>query len=179
MTLRAALLGIALAVAASAGCAARSPVTRRAEPRPVDFTAGRSGGAVYRLSQDRGRVVVIDVWATWCEPCKQTLPIIDALHREYAPKGVRVYALNVDADSQDLPEFLKKLDVHLPVLLDPNADAADCVLGVRRMPTSFVIDQEGIVRARHEGLAPDYLKRVRGEVEELLAEGAGSGDEGG
>jgi cytochrome c biogenesis protein CcmG, thiol:disulfide interchange protein DsbE len=151
------------------GCAARRPMApRKAEPTPLDFTATGGDGKPYRLSQDRGHVVLIDVFATWCEPCKKTLPVIDALRREYAPQGVRVYALNVDSDSSEVPAFLKALDVHLPVLLDPNADAADGALGVRRMPTSFIIDTAGIVRFRHEGFPPEFLKQTRAELEELL-----------
>jgi thiol-disulfide isomerase/thioredoxin len=164
------VLWAALIVAACSplGCAARRGGTAAERKEPIDFTAPLLSGGTYQLSKDRGHPVVIDVWATWCEPCKDTLPIIDALRREYFPKGVQVYSLNVDSEPTELGKFLTALDVHLPVLLDPNADVADGVLAVHRMPTSFIIDGKGVVRSRHEGVPSDLLKSTRAQLEELL-----------
>ena len=151
-------------------CAQRKVRPPSFNAEPIDFSAPLLSGGSYQLSQDRGHPVVIDVWATWCEPCKDTLPIIDALRREYVPQGVGVYALNVDGESGGLERFLKEIDVHVPVLLDPNADVADGVLEVHRMPTSFVIDGRGVVVMRHEGASGDLLKTTRAKLEELLGD---------
>jgi len=162
----------AIAVAAATGCATHPP------PRPhreveVDFAVNRLVGGVYKLSEDRGHVVMVDVFATWCEPCQESLPIVDALAHEYRARGVRMYALNVDAreNLKDVGPFIQKLNIRLPVLLDPDGDVAEKVLHVQRMPTSFVIDADGVIRFRNEGFTPELLRTAETQVESLIAEG--------
>lgn len=124
----------------------------------------------WTLSQDKGHVVLLDVWATWCDPCRDSLPLYADLQKQYGPKGLKVYAVNIDADSAVVPPFLEGLKVELPVLLDPEARASESVLKVKVMPTSFLIDRQGRVRQVHEGFADEFLGRTIQEVEGLLAE---------
>jgi thiol-disulfide isomerase/thioredoxin len=134
----------------------------------VDFTVERLGGGKYRLSQDRGSAVLIDVWATWCAPCRFALPALDRIAQEHASKGLRVYALSVDSDPYDVPTFVASLGLKVPVLLDPTADVADKVLGVRGLPSSFLFDAKGRLAQAHEGFNPDYESELRGELAALL-----------
>ena len=138
---------------------------------PLDFTVKRyPGGEPYSLSEDRGSVVLLDVWATWCEPCRDALPMYQDLAKHYASRGLKVYALNVDADARALPPFLAETKVTLPVLLDAQAEVADLVLRVRGMPTTLLVDRKGHVRYVHEGFAEEFLTRYQTEIEELLEE---------
>lgn len=118
----------------------------------------------------RGSVVLLDVWATWCEPCRDALPTYEALQKEYGPRGLKVYALNVDEDQSLVAPFLAETKVQLPVLLDKRGQAAENVLNVRLMPTSFLIDKRGFIRHVHEGFAEEFLQQYQSEIEVLLAE---------
>jgi thiol-disulfide isomerase/thioredoxin len=138
---------------------------------PLEFTVKRHpGGEPYALSEDRGRVVLIDVWATWCEPCRDALPMYQDLARHYAERGLKVYALNVDEDVRAVPPFLEEAKVTLPVLLDSQAVVAESVLRVRSMPTTVLVDRRGHVRYVHEGFAEEFLTKYQSEIEELLSE---------
>jgi thiol-disulfide isomerase/thioredoxin len=138
---------------------------------PLEFTVKRHpGGEPYSLSEDRGSVVLIDVWATWCEPCRDALPLYQQMAKHYAARGLKVYALNVDEDVRAVPPFLEETKVALPVLLDAQAAVADKVLRVRGLPTMVLVDRKGHVRYMHEGFAEEYLMKYQNEIEELLSE---------
>lgn len=140
---------------------------------PLSFEVKRyPGGEPYNVASDRGSVVLLDVWATWCEPCKDALPMYADLAKEYGPRGLKVYALNVDEDARGIPAFLKEAKVSLPVLLDANAQVAEQTLSVKLMPTTFLVDRKGMVRFVHEGFAEEFLQKFQTEIEQLLAERA-------
>ncbi|GHG93769.1 TlpA disulfide reductase family protein [Comamonas sp. JC664] len=167
-------------VLALAGCARRDmpPLDAAASQRsamkaagPLQFQVKRyPGGEVYDIASDRGSVVVLDVWATWCEPCKDALPYYQDLANEYAAQGLKVYALNIDEDARAIPTFLEETKVTLPILVDQNAQVAERTLKVRGMPTTYFIDRKGLVRHVHEGFAEEYLAKYQTELEALLAE---------
>jgi thiol-disulfide isomerase/thioredoxin len=176
---------LALAVLALSGCAQKMPsltaptlaassaALESSEPTPLDFTVKRyPGGEPHAIASDRGNVVLLDVWATWCEPCKDALPMYQDLAKHYAARGLKVYALNVDEDTRAIPPFLEETKVTLPVLLDANAAVSEKVLRVRGMPTTVLLDRQGRVRYVHEGFAEEYLSKYQAEIEELLAEPA-------
>jgi thiol-disulfide isomerase/thioredoxin len=140
---------------------------------PLTFQVKRyPDGAVYNPASDRGSVVLLDVWATWCEPCRDALPMYEQLAKEYGKRGLKVYALNVDEDSRAIPAFLEESKVTLPILVDANAQVAEKMLGVKMMPTTFIVDRKGVVRFAHEGFAEEFLQKYQTEIEQLLAERA-------
>ncbi|MCA2980515.1 MAG: TlpA family protein disulfide reductase, partial [Myxococcaceae bacterium] len=107
---------------------------------------------------------------TWCDPCRESLPFYDDVARQFAARGLKVYALSVDADAGPIDAFVKELGLTVPVLHDPGAAMAEEVLKVRQMPTSFLLDRRGVVRYVHEGLSEDFFQQTLSEVEVLLAE---------
>jgi len=129
-------------------------------------------GKEWRLSQDKGQVVLLDVWATWCEPCADSLPMYHDLLKEFGPRGFKLYGINVDADSKVVTPFLKELKVEIPVLVDPGAATVEGALKVSVMPTAYLIDRQGKLRHVHDGFAEEFLPRYMKEIEELLAEKA-------
>jgi thiol-disulfide isomerase/thioredoxin len=175
-------LSLVLAALALSGCAQKLPSLTapamtsnsealESESAPLTFTVKRyPGGEPHAIASDRGSVVLLDVWATWCEPCKDALPMYQDLAKHYAERGLKVYALNVDEDVRALGPFLEETKVTLPVLLDANAEVADKVLRVRGMPTTLLVDRQGRVRYVHEGFAEEFLAKYQSEIEELLAE---------
>ncbi|MBL8937852.1 MAG: TlpA family protein disulfide reductase [Archangium sp.] len=151
----------------------RRSLVPRVEAQPLEFSVTRHPGKeTWRLSQERGSVVLIDVWATWCEPCRDSLPFYDDLARQYAARGLKVYAMSVDADPSVIGPFMQELKLQLPVLHDPEATIAGSVLKVSQMPTTVLIDRRGVVRRVHEGLSDDFFQQTLSDVETLLAEPA-------
>lgn len=172
-------LRLLLAVLALSGCASNLPpptvssgLPPTRELAPLRFTVKRyPGGEPYAVDSDRGHVVLLDVWATWCEPCRDALPMYEQLARRYGARGLKVYALNVDEDTRAIPAFLADTKVtDVSVLLDTNAEVADKVLKVRAMPTTVLIDRQGRVRSMHVGFSEESLAKYQEEIEELLAE---------
>lgn len=140
---------------------------------PLTFQVKRyPDGEPYSVVSDRGSVVLLDVWATWCEPCRDALPFYQELAKEYGARGLKVYALNVDEDARGIPAFLADTKVTLPVLLDANAVVSEKTLSVKLMPTTFLLDRKGVVRFIYEGFSEELVRKYQAEIEQLLAERA-------
>jgi thiol-disulfide isomerase/thioredoxin len=141
----------------------------RSEPGEVAFPLFPSGKR-WALSELKGQVVLLDVWATWCEPCREALPVYEAFQREYSVRGLQVFTVNIDADSGSVGPFLVANSVSLPVLLDPGAAVAESTLRVKLMPTAFLYDRKGKLRHIHEGFDAAELPQWRAQIESLLSE---------
>jgi peroxiredoxin len=132
-----------------------------------EFSLPSLSGSTMALSSMRGKVVLIDFWAQWCEPCKKELPQLDKLSKEYAGKGVVIVAVNIDKQRENAERMVKQLGVSLPVLLDPAGSVAGAY-DLPKMPTSFVVDKKGIVRYVNEGFeGPKDVDRFKQELDEL------------
>jgi DsbE subfamily thiol:disulfide oxidoreductase len=104
------------------------------------------------LAALRGKVVVLNLWATWCLPCREELPQLVALHKEFAGQGVELVGVSVDAAGMglDVRDFMKEHDMTYPVWLDPEHQFALKFLTVG-VPETFVVDRAGIIRYRKIG----------------------------
>lgn len=169
------------AVAVLSGCSLRpagpelvdSPPSERltSSSKALELALPRHpGGEAWTLSARRGHVVLLDVWATWCEPCRDALPLYQDIAKEFAARGLEVYTINVDADPRPIAPFLEEAKVSLPVLLDPEARLAEGTLKVKLMPTAFLVDKKGLVRFVHEGFDEGQLATWLSEIGTLLAE---------
>jgi peroxiredoxin len=137
--------------------------------RAPEFSLPSLKGSNVALSQLRGKVVLVDFWAQWCEPCKKELPQLDRLSKEYASKGVVVLAVNIDKQRDNAERMVKQLGLTLDVLLDPAGSVAG-TYDLPKMPTSFVVDKKGIVRYVNEGFdGPTDVERFKHELDELVA----------
>ncbi len=135
--------------------------------RAPDFSLAALKGGTTSLSSLKGKVVLIDFWAQWCEPCKKELPQLDKLAKEYAGKGVAVIAVNIDKNRDNAERMVKQLGVSLDVLLDPAGSVAG-QYDLPKMPTSFVVDKKGIVRYVNEGFEGGQdVAKFRQELDEL------------
>src|SRR5215475_5246781 len=132
-----------------------------------DFSLPSLHGGTVSLSSLRGKVVLIDFWAQWCEPCKKELPQLDRLSKEYAGKGVVIVAVNIDKQRDNAARMVKQLGVTLPVLLDASGSVAGSY-DPPKMPSSFVVDKKGIVRYVNEGFdGPKDVDRFKQQLDEL------------
>lgn len=168
------LLLLSVAACATPGAQTRQALTEQPQPitgAALDFTLKRwPDGATYQLASDRGSVVLLDVWATWCEPCRDSLPLYINLEKTLSAQGLKVVTLNVDEDERMIEPFVRDLKLGLPVLLDPGGRLVEERLHVRVMPTSLLIDRRGVVRAIEEGFAGEILPKYLKQLSELLEE---------
>jgi cytochrome c biogenesis protein CcmG/thiol:disulfide interchange protein DsbE len=135
--------------------------------RAPEFSLPSLSGSTVSLASLRGKVVLIDFWAQWCEPCKKELPQLDKLSKEYAGKGVVIVAVNIDKQRENAERMVKQLGVSLPVLLDASGSVAGSY-DPPKMPSSFVVDKKGIVRFVNEGFdGPKDVDRFKQQLDEL------------
>jgi peroxiredoxin len=142
----------------------------KAGDRAIDFNLKDMQGRTIKLSALRGKIVVLDFWASWCVPCKKELPALEGLSRKWnaEKKDVVVLTVNIDKDRSKAERFLSSARVTaLRCALDPDGGVASRY-DLPTMPTSFVIDRKGIVRHVHAGFTPGDENKVAREVEALL-----------
>lgn len=125
------------------------------------------GGALDPASV-RGRVLVVDFWASWCAPCLQELPHLQRLYASVAPRGAAAIAINADEDAATALQTAKRLGLTMTIGL--NEPALYRALGVRSLPTVLVVDRQGRVRARWDGYRAGLEKEIAHKVEELMAD---------
>lgn len=134
-----------------------------------DVTLHDADGTAVRLAGFHGKVLLVDFWASWCVPCKTSFPALDALYREYQPKGLEVVAVNLDEQRKSADTFLAAHPHRMPVLFDPQGVAPQA-FGVKGMPTSYLIDRSGTIRFTHMGYSGNVDVSYRREIAQLLAE---------
>ena len=147
----------------SAGIATAAP-----SPAP-DFTLHVMDGPNLRLKEQRGQVVMMNFWATWCGPCRQEMPHMNRLYEKYRSAGFLLLGVNVDDDPNNVAAVAAKLGVKFPVLLDTDKRVSK-LYDLSTMPSTVIIDRDGKVRYVHrvyvEGTENEYDKQIR----ELLKE---------
>ena len=153
---------------AAAGSLASLALAAADKPAPNIVVQNHEGGSV-DLASYRGKVVLVDFWASWCPPCKTSFPALDALYREYATKGVEVLAVNLDERRRDADAFLSAHPHRLTVLFDPKG-SSPVAFGVKGMPSSFILDRNGIIRFTHMGYSGNVEESYRRELVQLLTE---------
>jgi thiol-disulfide isomerase/thioredoxin len=151
------LLGAALALSPLVGIGAAGPwlSTSRAEvparfvpwkePGAPPLVLKDSAGRVHALAGHRGRVVLVNFWATWCDPCRDEMPSLQRLKERLAGRPFAILAVNYGESARKVDEFLARMPVDFQVLLDPGQQAARA-WRVRVLPASFLVDPDGRVR---------------------------------
>jgi thiol-disulfide isomerase/thioredoxin len=115
--------------------------------KAVDFQLSDLNGKQVRLSELRGKVVLLNFWATWCPPCKAEMPDLQALYRDYGTKNnFVVLAVDVSEAKEPVSDFVEQNRLSFPVLLDGDGRVSDFRYFVRSLPNSFIIDRNGNVR---------------------------------
>ncbi|MDO8444869.1 MAG: TlpA disulfide reductase family protein [Deltaproteobacteria bacterium] len=115
----------------------------------------------------KGKVVFLDFWGTWCGPCKEEFPELDALYKKYGKDGFEVVGISVDKSESNVAEYLKKRPVSFTILTNTKGDVAEAY-GIPGMPTGFIIGKDGVIRYRHVGFSKAFLPVYEKEIVELL-----------
>jgi peroxiredoxin len=144
------------------------PKVSLAEMAP-DFSLKTWQGANVRLAEQRGDIIVINFWASWCGPCLQEMPKLEQLAQKYQDLGVQVWGVNVETDTAAALAYLAKLPVSFPILFD-NENKVSAAYAVKAMPTTVIINKDGAVRAVHHGYQSGYEKKYEQDIKKLLRE---------
>jgi len=145
---------------------AKPVATRAPRPAPAFQLAGRTGSVA--LDSLRGRVVYLDFWASWCEPCRRSFPWMETMHQRYAARGLTVVAIDLDKDRDAADEFLARYPASFPVAFDPAGKTAEAY-GVSAMPTSYLIGRDGAILSTHAGFVPGKADGLEALIQEACA----------
>jgi thiol-disulfide isomerase/thioredoxin len=154
----------ALAVAAAGANAAVTP-----SASAPDFTLPSLGGPNLRLQEQRGRVVMINFWASWCGPCRVEMPHLARLYEKYRGSGFTVLAVNIDESPQKAASLATQLGMRFPVLLDTDKKVSR-LYDLSTMPSTVLVDRDGRVRYVHRGYRDGYEETYDKQIRELLRE---------
>jgi peroxiredoxin len=138
------------------------------KPAP-DFKLDLLGGGQMTLSQHKGKeIVILDFWATWCGPCRQSMPIIEGVAAAYKDKGVVLYAVNQEEMPEAIQKFLTAQKLNVTVALDKNS-AVGAQYGASSIPLTVIVGKDGTVQAVHVGLTAGLKKSLTDELDALVA----------
>ncbi len=124
-------------------------------------------GKAYDWKTTSGKVVVVDFWASWCAPCKEELPVLDALYKKYRERGLEVIGVNQDENLENAAKFLRRSPLSFPVLHDAKREVA-AAYAPTKMPSSYLIDRNGLVRFVHAGFKASDAAALEREILSLL-----------
>ena len=134
-----------------------------------DFVLKGSDGKNLRLRELRGQVVMLNFWATWCGPCREEMPKLEQIYKQYHKAGLTVLGVNIDDSAESAARTARKLGVSFPVLFDSGKQVSR-LYKVDAMPSTVIIDRDGIIRHVHRGYRPGYESQYLTEVRALLKE---------
>jgi len=142
-----------------------SPLNAPAE----NFTLKSADGKNIRLSEYRGNVVLINFWASWCGPCRQEFPHLDAIHKKYQDLGFTVFGVNVEQDREMANKVLRDIPVSFPILFDDENTVSE-LYDVDAMPMTVFVDRDGNMRYLHRGYKPGVEEQYEDYVRTLVKE---------
>lgn len=158
---RGALYAIALLIASSFSIAGID------SGQAPDFTLKSNSGENLRLAEQRGEVVMLNFWASWCGPCREEMPHLNKLNEEYKDLGFKLLGINVDEKRKDADRAIDRLKVAFPVLFDSDNSVAE-LFKVDSMPTTIIIDRDGNVQHLHRGYKKGYEDDYKEQVSSLV-----------
>ena len=134
-----------------------------------DFALQSRDGETVSLAGLRGQVVMINFWATWCGPCREEMPHLEALHQRYSALGFTLLGVNVEEDSENAEAWLEEMPVSFPILFDPE-NRVSVLYNVLAMPSTVLVDRQGNLRFLHHGYQPGYENEYQTQIRALIRE---------
>jgi peroxiredoxin len=126
-------------------------------------------GEQISLADLKGQVVMVNFWATWCAPCRQEMPHLEALYQRYSPLGFTLLGVNVEEDPSGAEAWLGETPVSFPILFDTQ-NSVTALYDVIAMPSTVLIDREGNIRYLHHGYKPGYENEYQTQIRALIRE---------
>jgi peroxiredoxin len=143
--------------------------THRAQTHPPDFTGRTIDARRVSLSELRGKVVIVNFWASWCLECRPEMPVLESLHRELASRGLAIVGVNAREDARAVKRYAEQLGLTFPLVLDATGKIND-LYGVIGLPTTFLVARDGRAVAFAVGPRAWGSPPARALLEALLAE---------
>lgn len=156
----------ALALALSLGLSAYLADAEEPAGSFPDLELAGADGASIRLSQLKGNVVLLNVWATWCGPCRMELPIVQKMYDRYSDRNFVVLAVNVDADRRRIEPFLKRYNLSLPIYYAAPEEAG--AMTAAGIPSTFILGPDRSLIDHAVGYSPDVEERWKQVIEKHL-----------
>jgi len=128
----------------------------RAGTKAPNFSLPKLDGKTFTLADSfkkPGKVVLLDIWATWCGPCRAEIPYIIKLQKKYAGKGVVIVGVAIDDSKDDVKSFVKDEKVNYTIVHDPKAKSVGKSYQVEGIPATYIIDKKGVIRYVHSGFS--------------------------
>jgi thiol-disulfide isomerase/thioredoxin len=141
-----------------------TPALEVGSPAPA-FKLPDLNGQQISLDQYKGKVVLLDFWATWCNPCRISMPLLEQLQKEY-PNNLVLLAVNLQDARDDVREFMRQQHLNSQVLLDEKGTIGT-VYGSSQIPMQVLVDKQGIIRDIRIGFGPGSISQLRAEIERL------------
>jgi len=135
---------------------------------PLPLLENNKAGKKAEIDSYKGKLIYLDFWASWCGPCRKSLPILNEIRSQYASQGFEVIAINVDENLNDALKFLDKYPVDYPILLDPTGKSPQAYK-VKGMPTAYLIDEKGTIIYKHIGFKTKDRKKIEQLINEHIA----------
>jgi thiol-disulfide isomerase/thioredoxin len=135
----------------------------------ISFSGKTATGETVSVSDYKGKVTVIDFWASWCKPCKEGFPFLIELFDSYSDKEFSVLTVNLDEETGNYKKFIKNLNKEVPfkTILDPDSKIANAY-NIEAIPNTFIIDKNGVIRFIHIGFTNSEKETFKKEIESLL-----------
>lgn len=134
---------------------------------PPDFALLTLDHKSVKLSEYTGKVILLDFWASWCGPCRESLPWMQAMQEKYGARGFQVVTINVDENSKDAAELLKELGVSVLALMDPSGRIPE-MYDLQSMPSSFLIGRDGKISLVHSGFTSSDREPLEHAIMSML-----------
>ena len=134
-----------------------------------DFTLKSFTGKNLRLAEQRGKIILLNFWATWCTPCRQEIPQLNKIHQKYSRLGVSVWGVNIDKSDKVARSMANQLNVSYPILHDGNKSIGD-TYSPTAMPYTLLIDRNGKIRKIYLGYVAGYEVKYEKDIRALLKE---------
>ena len=138
-------------------------------PLAPDFKLRTLDGQEIVLFKLKGKVILLDFWATWCGPCRESIPHLIQLYNTYQKNGLEVIGMNVDrGDIDTIRHFVKSLDIPYPITI--TSQEVERAYGVTGLPTTILVDKEGRIREKIAGYTSGIGKQMTAKVVDLISE---------
>ena len=151
----------------ASGCSPTSETAVGVDDVAPEFSLKDLAGRTVRLSDFKGKVVLIDFWATYCLPCHDAIPAFGQLYEKYRLEGLEVVGISVDAYAGHIPDFVKDHDMKYTVVLDPTQETAE-VYGLSQLPTTVLVGRTGKIRRKWLGYDAVIGEEIAAEVKSSL-----------
>jgi thiol-disulfide isomerase/thioredoxin len=134
----------------------------------INFTLEQLGGGKVSLAEQKGKVVLVDFWATWCGPCRAAIPNLVSMYNTYKDQGLVVLGISLDQEKDALPKFVKEYSINYPILYgDQQVTKA---FEIQSIPTLVIFDKKGKIAFREVGFSDENIATLEQKIKDVLTQ---------